>query len=441
MAASSSAPGHAVEPGSASWFHRFLASESAGGMVLVAVAAFAFLWANSPWAWLYEALRSIPTGVQLGAFSIEKPLTLWVTDLLMAVFFYLVGLEIKRELLIGDLSGWKKASLPVVGAIGGMVGPALIFLALNAGTPYAVGWAIPMATDIAFAVGIVALLGSRVPTELKLFLLALAIVDDMGAVIVIAAFYTANLDAPLLALALGTWAVAMVYGLRGGSWAPVHLTLGGIVWVCMLKSGVHATIAGVLMALAMPVRPHLKEHEIGEHLQRRVGSLDNAGLRMDQLEAVVRLARSPLMYYEHLLAPWVRFGIMPVFALFNAGVAMGAGAVELGTGTLGVILGLVIGKPLGIAGLVWVAEKLGITQRPEGVPWKAMIGISLLAGIGFTMSLFIADLAFADPVMLDSVKIGVLIASVIAAIAGLLFLHLSLGRAEEPRQAFSSTAT
>lgn len=441
MAASSSASGHAVEPGRASWWQRFLASESAGGIVLVAVAAFAFVWANSPWAWLYEALRGIPTGVQLGAFTIEKPLTLWVTDLLMAVFFYLVGLEIKRELLMGELSSWRAASLPAVGAIGGMVGPALIFLALNAGTPYAVGWAIPMATDIAFAVGIVALIGSRVPTELKLFLLALAIVDDMGAVIVIAAFYTANLDITLLAMALGTWAVAMAYGLRGGSWAPVHLTLGGIVWVCMLKSGVHATIAGVLMALAMPVRPHLKEDEIGQHLQRRVGSLDNAGLRIEQLEAVVRLARSPLKYYEHLLAPWVRFGIMPVFALFNAGVAMGGGAVHFSSGTLGVILGLVIGKPLGIAGFVWVAEKIGLTQRPEGVAWKAMIGISLLAGIGFTMSLFIADLAFADPAMLDSVKIGVLLASVIAAIAGLVFLYLSTAPAEAPRQAFSSTAT
>lgn len=441
MAASSSASGHAVEPDSASWWRRFLASESAGGVVLVAVAAFAFLWANSPWAWLYEALRGIPTGVHLGTFAIEKPLTLWVTDLLMAVFFYLVGLEIKRELMIGELSNWRAASLPAIGALGGMIGPALIFLALNAGTPYAVGWAIPMATDIAFAVGIVALLGSRVPTELKLFLLALAIVDDMGAVIVIAAFYTAGLDITLLAVALGIWAVAMAYGLRGGSWAPVHLTLGGIVWVCMLKSGVHATIAGVLMALAMPVKPHLREDEVGEHLQRRVGSLDNAGLRMEQLEAVVRLARSPLMYYEHLLAPWVRFGIMPVFALFNAGVAMGGGSVQLSSGTLGVVLGLVIGKPLGITGFVWAAEKIGLTQRPEAVPWKAMIGISLLAGIGFTMSLFIGDLAFADPTMLDSVKIGVLLASVVAAIAGVVFLYLSLAPAEEPRQAFSSTAT
>ncbi|MFO1070649.1 MAG: Na+/H+ antiporter NhaA [Geminicoccaceae bacterium] len=409
----------------------FIDTAAASGLVLIAVAALAFVWANSPWAPAYQAMLHAPAGIELGSFALKKPLELWVNDLLMAVFFFLVGLEIKRELLIGELAGWKRASLPAVGAIGGMVAPALIYAAINAGTPYAPGWGIPMATDIAFAVGVLALLGDRVPPALKLFLLALAIVDDLGAVIVIALFYTEQLDFGMLGLALGVWILALLYGRLKGGGPVVYLILGAIMWYAMLKSGVHATIAGVLLALAVPLARRMDPETVKQELKRQVGGrFEEVEVTLDHLEGVLSRAQSPLHSFEHALAPWVAFLIMPVFALFNAGVPLAQvdPSAILGGATAGVFLGLLVGKPLGIVGLVWLAEKAGITERSPGMTWPALTGIGLLAGIGFTMALFIAALAFGPTPELDQAKIGVLAASVVAAIAGLLVLRTALAR-------------
>lgn len=372
---------------------RILEAEATSGVILVIVAILAFIWANSSGNDAYQAMKNTVIGVRVGDGGLEKAAILWVNDLLMAVFFFMVGLEIKRELLIGELVGWQRAALPVVGALGGMVVPAAIYAAFTLGTVYQAGWGIPMATDIAFAVGIMALLGSRVPTSLKVFLLALAIVDDLGAVIVIAVFYTAQINLVSLGISLSVIALSLLYGLSGGHKSVVYALIGAVAWYFMLKSGVHATIAGVLLALTIPIK-------------------------------------GPLQRFEHALLPWVSYFIMPVFALFNAGVALGgggAGTVGLvGPATYGAALGLLIGKPLGIVGLVWLAVKAGIITLPDRVSWMALTGVGLLGGIGFTMSLFVAGLAFPDPAVLDQAKVGVLAGSVIAAMAGLLALHLAL---------------
>lgn len=410
---------------------RLLKTESSSGILLILTAALAFAWANSPWVGLYDAMRHAPTGIELGGFVLRKPLELWVNDLLMAIFFFLVGLEIKRELLVGELAGWKRASLPVAGALGGMVAPALIYLAFNAGTPYAAGWGVPMATDIAFAVGVLALLGPRVPLALKVFLLALAIVDDLGAVLVIAVFYTDDVDLALLGLSLAVWVVALTYGRLGGGGAAVFAILGAVMWYAMLKSGVHATIAGVLLALAVPLVRRIEPETLKQELRQRIGgSFEEVEVRLDHLEQVIERAQSPLHNFEHALAPWVAFGIMPVFALFNAGVTLTApeGVGLLSSATTGAFLGLLLGKPLGIVVFVWLAERIGLTERPASATWPALGGIGLLAGIGFTMALFIAYLAFGPTPALSQAKIGVLAASVVAAMCGLAVLHLTLPR-------------
>jgi NhaA family Na+:H+ antiporter len=407
---------------------RLLRTESASGIVLIIVALAAFAWSNSAWAPSYETMKAAPTGVELGAFALRKPLVLWVNDLLMALFFFLVGLEIKRELVVGELAGWQRAALPLVAALGGMVAPALIYATFNVGTPYAPGWGVPMATDIAFAVGVLALLGDRVPPQLKIVLLALAIVDDLGAVLVIALFYTASIDLAMLGLALAVWLLALLYGWRGGGSVGVLTLLGGVMWYAMLKSGVHATIAGVLMAFAVPLVHRADPDTLKLELQRRVeGTFEEVDSLLHHLEETIERAKSPLHSLEHGLAPWVAFAIMPIFALFNAGVTLGGGAGPLlTTATLGTFLGLVVGKPLGIVGCVWLADRLGITAKPDNVGWLALTGIGLLAGIGFTMALFIANLAFGDAPALDQAKIGVLAASVAAAILGLVTLQVAL---------------
>ena len=376
-------------------------------MLLMGLALVALVLNNSPLAWLYEYLLSTPVAVRIGALGIDKPLLLWINDGLMAIFFFLVGLEVKRELIEGRLSTWKDASLPVIAALGGMLLPALIYLAINNGDPAALqGWAIPTATDIAFALGILALLGSRVPIALKIFLLALAILDDLGAIVIIALFYTESLS--FFALGIGVLGAGVLgyMNLRGVTRIAPYILVGIIMWVCVLKSGVHATLAGVIVALMVPLRT------------------DEEG------------ATSPLKSLEVSLHPWVAFGIMPLFAFANAGVSLKglAFADILAPVPFGIALGLFLGKQLGVFGFSWAAVRLGICRLPTDVGWGHMYGISLLAGIGFTMSLFLGTLAFTDPEHAKAVRIGVLLGSSLSAVIGYLTLRLVADLAMKARE-------
>jgi NhaA family Na+:H+ antiporter len=380
---------------------RVLHHEATPGVLLIFCALFALALNNSALAWLYDSLLSTPVIIQIGALAIDKPLLLWINDGLMAIFFFLIGLEVKRELLEGRLSTWKDASLLAVAAVGGMLIPALIYLALNNGDPTALrGWAIPAATDIAFALGILALLGSRVPVVLKVFLLGLAILDDLGAIIIIALFYTDSLS--LFALGIGALGASILgyMNLKGVTRIAPYIVVGIIMWVCVLKSGVHATLAGVVIALMIPLRAKNQE------------------------------GHSPLKTLEVSLHPWVAFGIMPLFAFANAGVSLkGMSFVELFAPIpLGIALGLFLGKQVGVLGFSWAAIKLGICRMPQGVNWIHMWGISLLAGIGFTMSLFIGTLAFSDPEHAKAVRLGVLMGSTLSAVLGYMVLRHFLER-------------
>lgn len=421
---------------------RFLATESASGVILIGAALVAFAWANSPWAGAYQRMLHVEAGIDVGGTGLRLSLAHWVNDGLMALFFFVVGLEIKRELLVGELAGWRRASLPAVAALGGMVVPAAIFAALNWGLPSVRGWGVPMATDIAFAVGVLALLGSRVPLALKVFLLALAIVDDLGAVLVIAVFYTAELDLAALLGAGLVWAVALAYGRGGGGRPLAYVALGLLLWHFTHESGVHATVSGVLLALAVPLgRPH-DTGSLREELAAELGGTDFEAVevRLDHLERVIDRAQSPLHEFEHTLQPWVAYLIMPVFAVFNAGVSLAGidpGSL-LGPVTAGAFLGLLLGKPVGIVLFVALAVALRVTRLPEGVGWAAMAAVGLLAGIGFTMALFVAMLAFGDGPDLDRAKVGVLAASTLAAVVGYLVLGRVLAApagASQPRGA------
>jgi Na+:H+ antiporter, NhaA family len=411
----------------------FIRTESSSGVILIAAAALAFAWANSPWASSYFAVLEIPLSLGFGAWSLDKPLLLWVNDLLMAVFFFVIGLEIKREVLVGELAGWRRASLPAAAALGGMIVPALIYLAFNPDEPAIRGWGVPMATDIAFALGVLALLGERVPLTLKVFLLALAIVDDLGAVLVIALFYTADLNGTSLLISLLVWGAALAYGRAHGESAVVFALLGLVMWYFMLKSGIHATIAGVLMALAVPLRHRLNAQELHQELRwvSSGGDLEQVEMMLERLDDVLSKAHSPLHNMEHALAPYVAFFVMPVFAFCNAGVAVGGiGGSLISAVSLGAFVGLLLGKPIGVAGFAFLAIRLGLTRLPAGATWSGMVGIGLLAGIGFTMSLFIANLAFAEQALLYQAKLGVLAASVVASLAGLAFLSRALPQRE-----------
>jgi NhaA family Na+:H+ antiporter len=401
-------------------------------VLLIAAALIGFGLANSPFAANYLALLDARLGVGFAGWSLEKPLILWVNDLLMAIFFFLIGLEIKREVMVGELAGWRRAALPVAGALGGMIVPALIYLALNPGPPGVRGWGVPMATDIAFALGMLALLGSRVSLPLKVFLLALAIVDDLGAVLVIALFYTGQLSAGALALAFLVFGAALAYGRYGGARPLGFALLGLVLWYCMYRSGIHATIAGVPLALAVPLRHRLSPEQLQQELRPLMGQgggFEQVEVVIEHLEDVLARAHSPLHNMEHALAPYVAYMIMPVFAFCNAGVGLGSEPAGLvGPVAIGAGLGLLIGKPVGIVGCAWIAVRTGLTRLPEGIGWAGLAGVGLLAGIGFTMSLFIANLAFGPGPALDQAKVGVLAASVVAALAGLGLLARALPR-------------
>ncbi len=379
----------------------FLRLEAAGGIILVGAAAVAILLANSPLSWLYDGLLATPVVVQVGALSLSKPLLLWVNDGMMAVFFFLVGLEIKREVLEGELSSLSQTALPAAGAVGGMVLPILIYLALNLDDAIALrGWAIPAATDIAFALGVLSLVGSRVPASLKVFLLALAIMDDIGAILIIALFYAGDLSLLSLGLALIGIAALVVMNRLGVTKLAGYILIGIAVWVCVLKSGIHATLAGVAVAFCIP----LGRGRSGDH--------------------------SPLKELEHALHPWVAFGILPAFAFANAGVSLAGLSVSdlLAPVPLGIAAGLFVGKQVGVFGCVAAAVRLGWCRLPSGVNWLHLYGVALLTGVGFTMSLFIGTLAFGDATFAAEVRIGVIGGSVLSAALGYAILRFLADR-------------
>ena len=377
----------------------FIASESAGGIILIVAAALALAIANSPLLPDYQKLLSTPVAFSAGSLvAIDKPLLLWINDGLMALFFFLIGLEVKREIVTGQLRSWKQASLPIIAAIGGMAIPAIVFVALNLGSPENLrGWAIPAATDIAFALGLLALLGSRVPVALKALLLAIAIIDDIGAIAIIAIFYTENMNLAALALALVPAAAMLLLNRAGVARTIPYFLFAALLWICVLKSGVHATLAGVVTALFVPIAT-------GEE--------------------------RPLERLEHALHPWVAFLILPIFAFSNAGVSFAGAGLDalLAPLSLGIAAGLVIGKQLGIFGACWLAVKAGWARLPEGVGFRHVYGLSCLAGIGFTMSLFIGNLAFVDPQQIAAVKFGVLGGSLVSAITGIVVLRFASPR-------------
>ena len=375
----------------------FLQKESAGGIVLIFAAALALAVANSPLAANYMSLLDVPVVFAIDSFVIDKPLLLWINDGLMAVFFFLVGLEVKREVLEGQLSSWSKASLPLVAALGGMALPALVFIGLNLGTPDNIhGWAIPAATDIAFALGILSLLGPRVPVALKALLLAIAVIDDIGAIAIIALFYSGEIDTGMLAAAAMVFIAMLALGRAKVASTIPYVLLAILMWAFVLKSGVHATLAGVAAALTIP--------------------LDRSS------------DHGPLERMEHALHPWVAFLVIPVFGFANAGVTLVGlePSALLDPLPLGIALGLLIGKQLGIFGFAWLAVKMKLASLPNDVNWRQIHALSLLAAIGFTMSLFIGNLAFTTADQIDAVKLGVLAGSTVAALTGYFLLKSAL---------------
>jgi Na+:H+ antiporter, NhaA family len=426
-------------------FQDFAHKQSSGGILLIAATVVALAWANSPWGESYVGLWHTKLTVGLGEFSLSKDLTHWINDGLMAVFFLVVGLEIKREVLVGELSSVRRAALPVAAALGGAVVPALIYVAINAGTEGAAGWGIPMATDIAFALGVLALLGERAPVGLKVFLTALAIVDDIVAVLVIAVFYTSDISWGALGVGALFLAALVVANLIGVGRTLVYAVLGVGLWLAFLLSGVHATIAGVLLAFTVPAASFVNPGAFLERSRYVLDRFEKAGEkgenvlaneeRQAALHALNRATyklEPPLHELEHALHPWVVFAIMPLFALANAGVVVVGGdfaAALLNPVSLGIVAGLVLGKQLGITLFAWLAVKSGVSELPHGVGWRHVYGAGWLAGIGFTMSLFISDLAFDDDQLVGAAKLGILVASLIAGVVGWLILR----RASPPR--------
>lgn len=421
---------------------QFLDAEAAGGVVLLVAAVAAVAWANSPWQRSYETLWATAVSVRFGRFHLAGDLREWVDDGLMTLFFFVAGLEIKRELVNGDLRDPRTAAMPTIAAVGGMAVPALLLTAFTLGNPGARGWGIPMATDIAFAVGVVTLLGPRVPGPLRLFLLTLAIVDDIGAIVVIAVFYAGPIQLAWLAAACGILAVMVGLRRAGVVWMVPYVVLGVTAWLATRASGVHATIAGVALALLAPAGALTP----GAVARGWVATLADDPTA-DELDAMTRLAKtavSPAERLEHLLLPWTTFAIVPVFALANAGVRIRAatfhapGAARLAAG---VATGLVVGKVAGITGAAWLAVRTGAGRLPEGITWPMMAAVATVAGIGFTVSLFITELAFDAGPLQDAAKLGVLGASTVAAALGALALSrtspaaATFGRTKREREA------
>jgi Na+:H+ antiporter, NhaA family len=410
----------------------FLRVETAGSVVLLAAALVALIWANSPWSSTYDDLWHTVITLDFGPLVLEHSLQDWVNDALMVIFFFVVGLEIKRELVEGELRGPRRAVLPAVAALGGMVVPALIYVAFNAGGDGAEGWGIPMATDIAMAVGILSLLGSRVAPSLKLFLLALAIVDDIGAIAVIAIFYTDDIDYDSLLIAMGLVVALVVMRLLDVRTTLLPLVVGGGLWLALHEAGLHATIAGVILGLMAPTRPHIQPELVDETALTDLSSVAAAR----QTATMARQSVSVVEWLEHVLHPWSSFVIVPLFALANAGVTISSDALSDAVTSriaLGVLVGLVVGKLAGITAFTWLATRLGIGVLPEGATWRGITGVAAVAGIGFTVSLFISSLAFDDVALQDEAKIGILAAAVVSGALGALVLGAERPRSETVR--------
>ncbi len=419
-------------------FRVFIHAESAAGILLLVSTLFALIWANSPWAEAYGAFRRLPVTLGVGGFVLTEPLVLWVNDGLMAMFFFVIGLEIKREVLVGELSSLRQAALPIAAALGGSIMPALIYAALNAGAEGAKGWGIPMATDIAFSLGILSLLGGRVPMSLKIFLVALAIADDLGAVLVIAFFYTSTISWNSLAVGAAFMVALIGANVLGVRHALVYGLLGiGGLWLAFFLSGVHPTIAGVLAALTIPARTRLSGEEfvaqgraLLEKFQKATDPnrppLANPARQAvaTHLQQAVSEVGTPLQRLEQGLHPWVTAVVLPVFALVNAGVTIEGGAAALlHPVALGISAGLLIGKPLGVTLGSWLAIRVGLATMPPDLSWRQLIGTSFLAGIGFTMSLFIEGLAFGKTPLDAPAKVAILAASALAGTIGWLYLR------------------
>ncbi len=425
-------------------FQKFVNIESFSGMMLFGATVIALVLANSPLKEQFQAIWNYRIGVGTSDFQLVKPLLHWINDLLMSVFFFLIGLEIKRELLIGELNSVKKATLPLFAAIGGMLFPVIIFLTLNNNPETARAWGVPMATDIAFSLAILTLLGNRVPIGLKVFLIAFAIVDDLGAVLVIAIFYSTSIKWGLILIAIGLLIILFILSYRSFYSKYLTLSVGAVVWLLFYKAGIHPTIAGVLVAFTVPIRQRINLETYIDKLCEIVANVQNAKdpktplLSEKQIEEVDNLedwtdkVQSPLQHLEHKLHNWVAYLVMPVFALSNAGVVI-SGDAHMDLNLAGVIgIGLLTGKLIGITSLSWIGVKTGVAVLPHGVNFKQIVGTGLLAGVGFTMSIFVANLAFKEsPGLLDSAKMGVLAGSLLAGISGYLVLRFNTKKKDE----------
>jgi Na+:H+ antiporter, NhaA family len=416
----------------------FTDGSASSGVLLIIATVVALVWVNSPWAAGYDRLWHTELGFSLGQLGLVRDLHFWVNDALMALFFLVIGLELKREVLVGELDSVRRAVLPVAAAVGGALVPALIYVLLvGLGSPATRGWGVPMATDIAFALGVLALMGRWAPLGLRIFLTALAIVDDLLAVVVIAVFYTDDFSVVALAVVGVVLLVLIAMNLLGVRRLAAYMIPGVVLWFAVYQTGIHPTIAGVLLALTIPARTRLDGPTYVERagVQLREVSArfrDEAGIEerdaaLWELEDITQGAQAPMLRLEHGLHPWVAFAIVPLFALANAGVripqdvgsAMGQPVV------VGIVVGLVLGKQLGISGAAWLAVRSGFASLPDGVAWRHMYGAAWLGGIGFTMSLFVAELAFPDPALEDAAKLGILLASAIAALGGFVVLFLA----------------
>ncbi|MBO7255941.1 MAG: Na+/H+ antiporter NhaA [Bacteroidales bacterium] len=431
-----------VIPGLKGAYHTFVHSKTTGGILLLICAAVAVMSANIPsMRGLYE-LWHMEVGFSFGEFSFKMPLEMWINDVLMTIFFFSVGLEIKRELLVGELSSPKKALLPIFAALGGMLVPAAIYAFINGGTPSANGWGIPMATDIAFAIGILSLLGNRCPLSLKVFLTALAIVDDIGAIIVLAVFYPSHaLHLNYLIFAAVIILILLIINRSGVKSAAAYLIPGFFLFLCVFQSGIHATIAGVILAMTIPATTSINEVRFYVGTKSLLEKFKDAGnsevqvlANSEQLDYIYRISQSvktmnPLLHrLESKLHPWVNFFIMPVFALANAGVEINGEVISSGVVPpvmQGIFFGLLLGKPIGITLFSYIAVKLKLAQAPKGALWRQVFALGIVGGIGFTMSIFIDNLAFQDKMLIDEGKLAILVTSVCAAIIGLLALFLT----------------
>ena len=423
----------------------FIHIEALSGLVLLASTVAALVWANSPWSDSYHRFWDSRLVLDVALFEVSKPLEAWVNDGLMAIFFFVVGLEIKREVLYGELSSPGKAALPIFAAVGGMVMPAIVYLSINAGGDAGDGWAIPMATDIAFALGVLALLGRRCPMELRVFLLALAVVDDLGVIFVISVAYTDSVEVAQFGIAAGIVGALFALSRLGVNHASVTAVLGFLLWVAVLKSGVHATIAGVAMAALTPATPNYSREDFAASSEQLMtdyrqaleqGDVERCEVILGHLEELSQGTEAPLERLERLAHPWASYLVLPVFALANAGIEFSGDIVSEAASssvTLGLVLAMILGKAAGITAFSWMATRLGVAELPRGVSWGHVVGIGLLGGIGFTVAIFVTGLAFDEGGLAELSKIGVLVASLLSGSLGYLVLRFVTSVTPVPR--------